>query len=139
VSSLELRDQRWAVPPLTISTRLEFSRSQLALKSLAWRTAGEPPGVWGSGSLSLDRFPSLTGEASLRARGQIDVLAQALGITEIKGGSFDWEGHVDFSNDKVASQGRAEAREVRIQSSSFVPGPISIATDYTATPQRVNL
>ncbi len=139
VSSLELRDQRWAVPPLTISTRLEFSRSQLALKSLAWRTAGEPPGFWGSGSLSLDRFPSLTGEASLRARGKVDVLARALGIKEIKGGSFDWDGHVDFSNDKVASQGRAEAREVRIQSSSFVPGPISIATDYTATPQRVNL
>ena len=139
VSSLELHDQHWALPAVTISTRLEFSRSTLALKSFAFRTAGEPPGVLGSGSLSLDRFPSLTGEASLRARGKIDVLAQALGITDIKGGSFAWDGHVDFSGGKVASQGRAEAREVRIQSSSFVPGPISVAADYTATPQRVNL
>src|SRR5271157_1433182 len=139
LSSLELRDQRWAIPPLTFSTRIEFSRSKLALSSLAWRTAGEPPGVWGSGSLSLDRFPSLTGEASLRARGKIDVLARALGVTEVKGGSFDWDGHIAFSGGKLATQGRAEALEVRIQSSSFVAGPISVAAEYTGTPQRVNV
>jgi translocation and assembly module TamB len=139
LSSLELRDQRWALPPLTFSTRIEFSRSKLALKPLAWRTAGEPRGVWGSGSLSLDRFPSLTGEASLQARGNIDVLAQALGVTEVRGGNFDWDGHIDFSGGKLATQGRAEAREVRIQSSSFVAGPISVAAEYTATPQSVNV
>ena len=139
MSSLELHNQRWALPPITFSTLIEFSRSKLALTSLAWRTAGEPPEVWGSGSLNLDRFPSLTAEASLRARGKIGALAQALDVREIQGGTFDWSGHLDFSGGKLASQGRIEVRDIRIESHSFQPGPLSVAADYTATPQRVNL
>ena len=139
LASLELRDQHWALPAVAFSTRVEFSRSQLALSSLTWRTAGEPPGVWGSGSLHLDRFPSLTGEASLRARGKIDVLVRAFNLTEVTGGSFDWDGHLDFSGGKLASQGRLQAHEVRIRSSFLAPGTINLTADYTATPQKVNL
>jgi translocation and assembly module TamB len=138
-SEVELRDRRWALPPLTFSTRLEFSRSELALDSLVWRTSGATAGVWGSGSLSLSRLPSLTGQASLRARGDLAVLARAFGVAELESGSFDWEAQASFANGKLGARGRAVARDVRIRSSSFEGGPISASADYTATPQRIDV
>ncbi|HLW78723.1 MAG TPA: hypothetical protein VKU44_03905, partial [Terriglobia bacterium] len=139
-SALELKSGSWPLPPLTVSTRLKFSRHSFEASEVAWRLAeSRGAGLSGHGSLKLTGLPKPDAEFSLQASGDLAQAAQILRIRELKRGSFALQGQGTYRNGELAGGGRVQAREVVVHSAVFEADHIGFTTDYTLEGRHVAL
>ncbi len=132
-SPIQLVSGRNTLPPLTVATRLEFSRKTLGLKDLIWRSTG----VTGQGVANLKWEPALQGWAKLQAQGNLRRLAAALRLTPVKAGEFQMECEVNYQGGKFQATGRARAQGVDIQTPEFASGKVNLISNFTADQNRI--
>jgi translocation and assembly module TamB len=128
----------WTVPPVAFAAQLDFSRNDLALRSLTWRSSG----LRGQASLSLYRLPSVNAQLALKAEGELASLAKILGFAGLKSGSFDWDAQATYQDgpqEVFEAKGRLQARRLNIADRSFELRDIDLSTDYSADRRRVEL
>ena len=128
----------WTVPPLAFAAQLDFSRNDLALRSLTWRSSG----LRGQASLSLYRLPSLNAQLALKTEGELAGLAKTLGFPGLKSGSFDWDAQATYQDARqevFEVKGRLQARRLKVADPSFALGDIDLSTDYFADRRHVEL
>jgi len=140
VSSSELRCglPGWTLPPLAFAARLDFSRNDLALRSLTWRSSG----LRGQASLSFYRLPVLNAQLALKAEGAVSSLAKILRLPEVKSGSFNWDAQATYRDgpqEAFETKGRLQARRFNMADPSFELGDIDLSTDYSADRRHVEL
>ncbi len=134
-SQTRLTNSRWSLPPITFSSRLDFSRDDVAVTSLTWRCCG----ITGQGSFSLHRLPSLEGKLSLQAQGEISALAQALRIPELKSGNIIWDGQAAYRGGNFQAKGQVKARQLMVRSLSLKPGSINFSADFLADRNHIEI
>jgi translocation and assembly module TamB len=128
----------WTVPPLAFAAQLDFSRNDLALRSLTWRSSG----LRGQASLSLYRLPVLNAQLAVKAEGELASLAKILGFPEVKSGSFEWDAQSTYQGGRqevLEAKGRLQARRLTVADPSFALGDINLSTDYLADRRHVEL
>jgi translocation and assembly module TamB len=137
-SELTCRVPGWAVPPLAFAAQLDFSRDDLALRSLTWRSSG----LRGQASLSLYRLPSLNAQLALRAEGEVARLAKLVGFPALKAGNFAWEAQATYQHGReeiIHVKGRLQARRLKVADPSFDLADMNLSTDYSADRRHVEL
>lgn len=127
-SELSLKGRGLPVLPISFATQIQFSSDHLEVGSLTWESAG----ITGCGSFTLHRLPSLKGQGSFQASGELPALARALRLQELKGGNFNWEGQASYRDGKLEAKGRVRAHQLMLRTSSFEPGRIDLWADYSA-------
>lgn len=128
----------WTVPPLAFAAQLDFSRNDLALRSLTWRSSG----FRGQASLSLYRLPSLNAQLALKAEGELPSVAKILGFPGVKSGSFAADTQATYQDGRqevFEAKGRLQARRLKVADPSFALGDIDLSTDYFVDRRHVKL
>ncbi len=128
----------WTVPPIELAAQLDFSRDDLALRSLTWRSSG----LQGQASLSLYRLPSLNAQLALKASGDLTKLAKVLGTPWLKSGSFEWDAQAAYQQggeEKYEAKGQLRARQLKLADPSFEIDDINLSTNYSADRHRIEL
>jgi len=134
-SAASIRFSRWSPPPLTLTSRFEFSRTDLAVTSLAWQA----PGMSGQGSFTLHDFSNPEGYFSFQTNAETPTLAQTLRVPELRGGSLRVEGQGIYRYGEVSAQGRVQARQLQLLVSQFNPGRLDASADYSVEKGRIEL
>jgi len=125
----------WFLPPVDLKTQFEFTRKELLVPLLTL----EAPGFQGKGSLNLRDFFSPRGYLSYQASGEISELAQALRLSELRGGNAHTEGQAIYQQGKFTVEGRLQARRLLFEPSAISPGRVDLSLDYQADRRHVEV
>ena len=134
-SGMTIKTPGRTFPTATAAARFELSGEGLKTTSLAWQCAG----LHGKGTFSLSNWASPEGQLSFQASGEVDELAQALRLGEIRGGNVDWAGQADYRKGEFVAKGRIQARGFSVQSSAFQVSGIDLSADYSADRHHIEL
>jgi translocation and assembly module TamB len=132
-SPIQLASGRSTFPPLTVATRLGFSRKALDLKDLVWRS----PGLTGKGEVNLQWQPTLQGWAKFQTRGSIRRLTDTLHLTPVKAGEFQMECQATYREGKFQARGRMRAEGVDVQTPEFALGTANLVSNFAVDQKYV--
>jgi translocation and assembly module TamB len=139
-SEARLGRLKWQLPPILLTTRIDFSQDDLELSGIEWRLAQETrshSGVSGHGSIIVRRLPAFDAEASMRAKGDLKVLARLLRAGGLAGGDFNFTGNASYRHGRFQSRGHVQAGEVRVEAPPFRPEHMALSSDYLADLHRI--
>lgn len=132
-AQITLEAPQWALPPTTLAGQFHFTRADLTVDSLVFRSAG----MNGKCSIKLTPLPAPQANVSFSAAGDFPELARAARFQNIGAGTFSIEGAADYRKGEWTSQGRAQIHGLVIPSASFHPGRIDVQAGYTFDQHRL--
>jgi translocation and assembly module TamB len=131
LSSNEIRFEMpgFSLPPTTVTSRFEITRSGLNVTALKWRATG----FSGESTVMVKAAPEVEAEAAFNAKGSAVQVGRMAGLGGVEGGEITATGRASYHRGAWKAQGRLEGRQVLAKSQSFDPGRMDFISDYFAT------
>ncbi len=123
------------LPPISFATTFELSGNQVQVPSLSWQIAN----LRGQARGSFNWERQFTGDFSFRSNGGLEQFAKVARITGLKKGYLYLEGKGSYGPAGLRVQGRADARELEMETPQFKPGVVSLSSNYLYEHQRLRL
>lgn len=134
-TATRVRAAGWSLPPVTLTSQFELTRSGLKIKSFAWQSNG----FAGQSSFSLRHPAAPEGSFSIGLAASLPELVKRLGGEEVRGGALNLQAEGNYGRGEVTARGRVQTRKLLLQSSRFSSGPVDFSADYMADRRHVEL
>lgn len=134
-SDILIRGPKVQVPRISFVALAEFSRAGLRTQGLSWQCAG----IAGRGSLSVSRWNPINLILSYATEGNIQELANVLGLHVIRGGKGQSQGSLSFKDSKLEAHGRVDFRDVAVQTNRAGVRGISVSANFSADSHQISI